>query len=417
MINACHYMRGGAEMVYFNTAGLLKSYGHEVAYFSSLDARNEQTEYEQYFVETGNIREMSLLRKIRMVPSYLYNSRAARQIERLILDFRPDIAHVHIFYGVLSVSILGMLRKHKVPLVHTVHDYRLLCPVNSLTDRNGNVCELCKDRHYYHCIIKRCSEGIISQSIMVTLEAYFWKYIMNPIKYIDHFIFVSDFSRGKHLEFNPDFEGRHTRIYNFTQFSEQGESSSKGDYFLYFGRLSAEKGIKTLVSAFSNDKGYRLKIAGNGPLREFVEEAAGASANIEYVGFRKGEDLANLIRESSFVILPSECYENNPLTIVEAYSFGKPVIGADTGGIKELINNGRNGFLFRSRDRKSLESAIKNSAILNDREYHEFSKSVRDFAKLKFDKEKHYLDLMEVYTRVRSITVPGYADKDTEQNP
>lgn len=416
MINACHYMRGGAEIVYFNTARLLKSHGHEVAYFSSVDDRNEKTEFEQYFVGAGNIREMSLIRKIRKVPSYLHNSGAARQLERLISDFRPDIAHVHIFYGTLSVSILGMLRKHKVPVVHTVHDYRLLCPVNSLTDKKGNVCELCKDRHYYHCIIKRCSEGVISQSIMVTLEAYFWKYIMNPVKYIDHFIFVSDFSRGKHLEFNPVFGGRHTRIYNFTQFREQGEPAPRGNYFLYFGRLSAEKGIKTLVSAFSDDRSQRLKIAGTGPLREFVEDSAKTSGNIDYVGFMKGEDLAGLIRNSSFVILPSECYENNPLTIVEAYSLGKPVIGADTGGIKELINDGRNGFLFRSGDRKSLKSAIENSTLLNDREYHDFSKSVHDFAKLKFDTEKHYLDLMEVYKRVRGITVSGFEEKEAPQN-
>lgn len=400
MINACHYMRGGSEIVYFNTANLLLSYGHEVAYFSSKDTRNEKTDFEKYFIDVGNIRELSLFKKIKMVPSYLYNFKAAEKIEQLILDFRPEVAHVHIFYGVLSVSILKILKKHNVPVVHTVHDYRLLCPVNTLIDRNGQVCELCKDRHYYHCIKKRCSEGNILQSIMVTMEAYFWKYFLSPVRLIDHFIFVSNFSRRKHLEFNMVFSERYTQIYNFTHFKDKERRVHRGSYFLYFGRLSVEKGIRTLVAAFSNDKNHKLKIAGTGPLKDFVEESAKACSNIEYVGFKKGEDLADLIRNSSFVILPSECYENNPLAIVEAYCFGKPVIGADIAGIPELINNGRDGFLFRSGDRESLEKAIEDSSLIDDEEYDNFSKSVHTFAKMKFDVENHYLNLIKVYNSV-----------------
>ena len=184
MINACHFMRGGSEIVYFNTAKLMASYGHEVAFFSSSDPRNEKTGYEKYFVDVGNIRELSVLGKIRMVPAYLYNSDAAGKLKRLILDFKPDVAHVHIFYGILSVSILKVLRKFRIPIVHTVHDYRLLCPVNTLVDASGSSCELCKDRHFYHCVKKKCSDGNLFQSMMVTLEAYFWKYVFNPVIFV-----------------------------------------------------------------------------------------------------------------------------------------------------------------------------------------------------------------------------------------
>lgn len=400
MINACHFMRGGSEIVYFNTAKLMASYGHEVAFFSSSDPRNEKTGYEKYFVDVGNIRELSVLGKIRMVPAYLYNSDAAGKLKRLILDFKPDVAHVHIFYGILSVSILKVLRKFRIPIVHTVHDYRLLCPVNTLVDASGSSCELCKDRHFYHCVKKKCSDGNLFQSMMVTLEAYFWKYVFNPVKLIDNFIFVSHFSKQKHFEFNSAFRENFSQIYNFTDFSEMDLQIVRGDYFLYFGRLSVEKGIKTLISAFSEHKDIKLKIAGTGPLKEFVDASSKTSGNIEYLGFRKGKDLEELIRNASFVILPSECYENNPMAVVEAYCLGKPVIGSEVAGIPELIDNGKNGFLFRMGDRESLQKAIRNSLLITDEEYVNFSMSVHSFSKLKFDMAGHYSNLMEVYKSV-----------------
>ncbi|NMC37104.1 MAG: glycosyltransferase family 4 protein [Bacteroidales bacterium] len=400
MINACHYLRGGSEIVYFNTAKLLASYGHEVAFFSSSDPRNEKTGYGKYFVDVGNIRELSLPGKIRMVPAYLYNSDAAGKLKHLILDFKPDVAHVHIFYGILSVSVLKVLNKYRIPVVHTVHDYRLLCPVNTLVDASGKSCELCKDRHFYHCIIKRCSDGNFFQSTMVALEAYFWKYVFNPVKLIDNFIFVSHFSKQKHFEFNYAFSEKFSQIYNFTDFPDMELQTVRGDYFLYFGRLSVEKGIKTLISAFTENKNSKLKIAGTGPLKEFVEASSKTSSNIEYVGFRKGKDLEELIRNASFIILPSECYENNPMAIVEAYCLGKPAIGSEVAGIPELIENGKNGYLFRLGDVGSLRKAISDSLLITDEEYENFSKSVHSFSKLKFDMAGHYLSLIEVYKSV-----------------
>ena len=239
---------------------------------------------------------------------------------------------------------------------------------------------------------------------MVMMEAYFWKYFINPARLIDHFIFVSNFSKGKHLEFYNIYQGRYTQIYNFTHFTDHNPQIIRGHYFLYFGRLSIEKGVKTLVAAFSNEKHHKLKIAGTGPLMDFVEEASKINENINYVGFKTGNELAELIRNASFIILPSECYENNPLAIVEAYSFSKPVIGAQIAGIPELINDRANGFLFRSGDRESLESAINASALITDNEYESYSKSVLYFAQLNFDIGSHYLSLMKVYNNVINQT-------------
>jgi glycosyltransferase involved in cell wall biosynthesis len=400
LINACHFHRGGSERVYFNTANLLTAHGHDVFFFSTSDPQNEPNEFERYFVPNGNFREFSLLKKIVRTPSYLFNTRACVNLGKLIDDLKPDVAHVHIFYAGLSVSVLRTLKKHKIPVVHTVHDYRLLCPVNTFIDKTDSICELCKDKHFYHCLKKRCSEGKFLQSAMVTLEAYFWKYFMSPLNYIDHNIFVSKFSQNKHFEFDEKYKKKNTQLYNFTNFVFQDDLVIKGEYYLYFGRLSSEKGIKTLLSVFSGNPRYQLKIAGTGPLKSVVEEVTGSNPNIEYVGYKSGSELEALIMKSSFVVLPSECYENNPLTIVEAYNFGKPVIGADIAGIPELIKHGENGFLFESKNPQSLESMIVKSSNISNDDYVGFSNSVKKFAQDNFSSKNHYFELLKVYLDV-----------------
>jgi glycosyltransferase involved in cell wall biosynthesis len=399
-INSCHYFRGGSETVYFNTSQLLKDHGHNVAFFSSIDERNEKSDFEQYFVPTVNIRNLSLIRKTKKIPSYLYNRTTVKKLEQLLKIFKPDVAHVHIFYAVLSVSVLRTLEKHKIPVVHTVHDYRLLCPVNTFLDKDGQICELCKDKHYFHCLQKKCSDGKFSQSLIVMLEAYLWKYIYNPVDFIDNFIFVSKFIRDKHLDFNEKFKLKYTQLYNFSNFKQSDNSLIKGDYYLFFGRLSSEKGIKTLLSVFSKRKDQKLIIAGTGPLKSYIEDLLKDNPNIKYVGFKTGEDLESLIKNASFIILPSEWYENNPLSLIEAYTFGKPVIGANIGGIPELIKDGINGFVFESGNMESLESKIDASLNIDLTEYSSFSKSVFEFALQNFNREDHYQRLLKIYIDV-----------------
>lgn len=396
-INSCHYPRGGSETVYFNTSKILEENGHDVAYFSSRDDRNIKSEYEKYFIPSENIRGLSTLKKIAKIPGYLYNREVVRRLEKLVKDFKPEIAHVHLFYGVLSVSVLRTLKRLGVPVVHTVHDYKLLCPVNTLLDIDEKVCELCRDRNFYHCLKKKCSDGKTTQSFIVMLEAYLWKYFVSPVNNIDHYIFVSNFIRNKHIEFNSRFSHNNSQLYNFTTFSRQDTILIQGNYFLFFGRLSVEKGIKTLLPVFTSRKDLKLVIAGTGPLKSFVEETIKGSPNIEYVGFKTGNDLGELIKNSSFIVLPSEWYENNPLTIIEAYNFGKPVIGARIGGIPELIKDGVNGFIFEPENIKSLELKIDEASNIKWADYEKFSLSVQAFARQNFDKGDHYKKLLKIY--------------------
>lgn len=397
MINNYHYRRGGADVVYFNTASILQQNGHKVSFFSIEHPNNEPCDFSDFFVKEHDYRKLSLINKILSVPSFIYSREAYKKLTDLISKEKPDIVHIHLFLGGLTTSILLALKKINIPVVHTLHDYRLICPAYTLLDRNDQICERCKDKFYLRCAIRRCSlEKNFIHSSMLAIDAYFRKYIFNPIKYIDRFIFVSQFSKNKHIEFDSKFKQKAEVLYNFN-INEIPTSNVKGKYFLFYGRLSREKGLDLLIKS-ALETNISLKIVGTGPLyNQFVNNFN--TSNIEFLGYKKGAELFNIIRESSFVIIPSQWYENNPLTIIEAFSFGKPVIGSKIGGIPELINDS-NGFLFESKNVDSLTDAIKKAISISDDNYRIMSQNVFEFANRNFSKEVYYNKLLSIYKSV-----------------
>jgi glycosyltransferase involved in cell wall biosynthesis len=230
------------------------------------------------------------------------------------------------------------------------------------------------------------------------LEAYYWKIFRDPVDYIDHVIFVSKFIQQKHIEFDSRYKYKNSHLYNFTFIQDKTTDPTKGDYFFFYGRLSPEKGLKVLLETFAQTK-FNLKIAGTGPLSDYVLDYVNKYSNIEYMGFQKGEALKNLIKNSSFIIVPSIWYENNPMTVIEAFSYGKPVIGAEIGGIPELVQHGSNGYLFTQNDNASLQAIIESASNISDEEYRQFSVNSLKFAKEHFDPEKHYVELMDIYQK------------------
>ncbi len=397
LINNQHNKSGGADVVYFNTAKLLESNGHEIAFFSTLSPNNIDSKQQQYFVEKFDFRNETLLNKITNSYKYIYNKKASQKLESLIKDFKPDVAHIHLFYGNLTTSIIDILKKRKIPIVHTVHDYRLVCPVNTFLDKHNKVCEKCLDKKYYHTLFNRCSENKIKQSFMVMLEAYYWKYFGKAIYKIDAFIFVSEFIKRKHLEVFPFIINKSYHLYNFKISDNEIPNTNKGNYVFYFGRLSEEKGINTLLEAFSQTN-YNLKIAGSGPLSKYVKSIK--KSNIEYVGWQTGDSLNSLIKHASFIIVPSEWYENNPMTVVESFSMGKPVIGSNIGGIPELVIENKTGFLFEMGDKDSLLNTLHKAHNVSSIDYTRLSKNALDFANKNFRKDNHYNKLIEIYSKI-----------------
>jgi glycosyltransferase involved in cell wall biosynthesis len=400
LINSRHSMVGGAERVYFNTGNLLEEMGHEVQYFSTLEPSNIENSYSKYFVEVLNRRESGFLTRVASAKDYIYNKKAYSNLSALIEDCKPDIAHIHLFIGGLSSLILKALKKYDVPIVQTVHDYRHLCPANAFLNSKNEICEKCINKSYYQCSVKRCVDNNIFFSSMVTLEAYYRKYLLNPIDYIDNFIFVSRFSQLKHIEFDKRYSAKSSHLYNFTtlpddQFSDKGHEG----YYLFFGRLSKEKGIKTLLAA-AEKSGFALKIVGNGPMYDEVVEFSKSHPNVQVLGHQSGEKLTMLIKNAYFILVPSECYEHNPMTILEAYALYKPVIGARIGGIPEIILEDNTGFLFESRNTGELINAIEKADKLNRTEYIEMCTKARSFAELNFSSVLHYRKLIQIYSKV-----------------
>lgn len=397
-INKYFYLKGGAETVFFNTIDLLKRNGHEVIPFCLNNPKNRESEFDSYFVNYPELSECNLLQRLAHIPDFIYNKEAAQKLEKLIVEQRPDLAHIHLLFNSHSVSILPVLKKHNIPTIMTVHDYRLICPAYAFRDGKGNICEKCLySKSYYNCIFKRCSKNNLGNSIILTLDSYFRSTIYKPIDYINKFIFVSQFSRNKHIEADQRYKDKSTFLYNFTPhiYSTKKE---RGKYLLFFGRISEEKGISTLIHAIKNIPDITLKIAGTGPLYDSLNHLN--IPNVELLGFKQGKELEELIQNAMYVIVSSECYENNPLSIIEAMAMGIPVIGSNIGGIPELINNEKNGFLFKTKNAHDLEMKIQKALAITEQQYFELSQNAISFAKANFSEEAHYQKLISVYNSV-----------------
>ena len=237
-------------------------------------------------------------------------------------------------------------------------------------------------------------------------EMYERNIFFNPTKKIDGFIFVSEFSRAKHIEYAPAFaDVASTVIYNTAEHpADEFVNHHKRSYFLYFGRLSSEKGIETLIDVFKELPDTRLAIVGTGDEELKLRGLAAGFNNIEFKGYKHGDELKRIIADASFIIIPSEWYENNPMTVIEGYMQGIPVIGSATGGIPEIIEEGKTGYTFTCRDRNDLIAKIKKASCLSDTEYTEMSLSAKRFAENNFNEDAYYNKLMSFYKQIINNT-------------
>ena len=392
LINQTFAYSGGANVVCLNTGRILEQQGHEVVYLSQQSQNNESTSSDKYFYDgPKNVVE-------RFIFDY-YNWRSKRMLKRLILAEKPDIAHIHEL-GNISDAILPLLRRFNIPVVLTVHDYHLVCPVSHFLDKYGNACEKCIDKHYHRCFKNSCYKGNRFKSFLLTTHFLFRKVFFPPFDYLSGVVFVSRFSQNKNIEHDRRFgDINHKFIYNSAIDHTEEGYICRGEYFLYFGRLSYEKGVGVLIKAFSKIHSLKLKVVGSGPMENELKRMAANWTNIEFTGFKSGKDLSDLISHSSFVIVPSICYENNPMAVVEAYSYGKPVIGADSGAIPEIVPS-NTGLLFKKNNAESLVNTILTANSLGNEEYLSLSNGAKAFFKKHFSEAKYYEELMCFYNQI-----------------
>ena len=353
-------IRSGASRHVFELTSLLESAGHEVIPFSVIDEKNITSPYDKYFVSAADFStpRLSLSLFFKNFGRMLWSREAAVKMDRLITETKPDLVHIHNIYHQISPSILPVIKKTGIPIVQTLHDYKLMCP-NYLMRAQNHICEKCRYRRYWQPFFQRCVKDSRIASAMVGWETAWHKMLGVYEKNVDVFIAPSNFLQNKLREWRIKAR-RVEYLPNFYPRSVSPDTTS-GKYMLYgLARLAPEKGLWTLLRAARDLRTIPFKIWGEGPLRlrleEFVQQER--LKNLDFLGDPKTPEAKNIIREAYAVIVPSECYENNSYAVLEAMAYGKPFIASDIGGNPEQAGQNERGLLFRMGDVVDLRRRI-----------------------------------------------------------
>lgn len=359
MVNKFLYPNGGSETYIFKLGQCLRELGHEVQYFGMEHEGRVVGNRVDAYTSNMDFHGASRLEKLTYPIKTIYSSEARKKIRLVLEDFQPDVCHLNNFNYQLTPSIILEIRKwekqtgRKCKIVYTAHDYQLVCPNHMCSNPNTHEnCEKCLGGHFLNCSKGKCVHSSFARSVIGTMEASFWKWI-GVYRQIDRIICCSRFMKTK-LDTNPVFAEKTIVMHNFVDPVEEKEVQKK-DYVLYFGRYSREKGIETLVNAAKELPQIPFVFAGSGPLEHLLN----GLPNIRNIGFQTGEALEKLIREARFTVYPSEWYENCPFSVMESQMYGTPVLGADIGGIPELIREGETGELFESGNMQKLKCGIE----------------------------------------------------------
>lgn len=398
LVNKFLFAKGGDAVSTLATGGLLNARGHEVSYWGMSHPSNPLFPLSRHFMPHVDYNAPSgVFSMAGDALNIIYSFEAKKRIARLLDEIRPDVAHLNNIAHQISPSILDVLREKRVPVVMTLHDYKLVCPYYNLM--SGSLpCERCAGGRFYNCLLRRCTKGSRLKSLVNTIEMYLHHGLLHIYDKVDCFISPSVFLKEKVSSLG--FKGDVTHIYNFV---DPAASVPLYDFkepvIVYAGRLSTEKGVETLIDAVKG-LNLKLRIAGDGPLKEGLAAkiAEGRGGNVELLGHMAHASVADEIRAAMFFVMPSIWYENNPLSVIESFALGKPVIGARIGGIPELVRDGETGLCFEPGDPVDLRKKIEHLASNSDK-IKSFGKNARRFAEERLDPGTHYRALMQVYER------------------
>lgn len=417
LVNKFHYRKGGAETYYLTVGSELERMGHEVAYFSMRHPDNLPCRWDKYFVtqrEYNNVK--SPLKAARDGMALIYSPEAKRSFQALCEEFRPDVVHLNNVHRQITLSILDApyLRENKVPVFYTAHDYVTVCPGYLMLDGGGRVCDSClEDGRYRHCIERRCVKGSRAKSALAAMEASFNR-AHKSNRRIDRVIAPSRFMCSKLIEGGWP-EDKVVFLQNFADDAILDRAANAGadatdrenPYLLFFGRLSVEKGVDTLLRAFdaalpSLPQDMRLVVVGDGPdAADFkaLASSLGCASRIEFAGYQTGGALQAYVERASLAIASSRWRENMPYSIVEAFAAGTPVVGTDIGGIPELVDEGKTGFICDPGDVQSMADAISRgvSAFLEQPAYARLQQNCRSYVMENCSREKFMSDLVNLY--------------------
>ena len=384
-----HYKKPGGEDVVVQAEGeLLRKYGHTIDLF-----------------EADNAEIVGLARKVRASVGTIYSPGAKTSVAVRIAAFQPDVVHVHNFFPLLSPSIYYACREAGVPVVQTLHNYRLICP-NAQLLRDGRVCEDCVGKNVpWPGVLHACYRGSRVGSAAVATMLATHRFLGTWENVVDAFIALTDFSRDKLVQGGLPAEKIAVKP-NFVADSSPGDG--RGGFALFVGRLSQEKGIELLLAAWKRSRpAAPLKVVGDGPLAGRVADLA-RDCGAECMGHLPGARVRQLMGQASFLIVPSLCYENFPMAIAEAFAAGLPVVAAGHGGMASLVEHGRTGLHFRPGDAEDLAAKIEWAAG-HPEEMARMRGEARAEYLAKYTPERNYQMLMEIYDRVTGGKVSARA--------
>ncbi len=396
------YRHGGDWTYIDNVNKLYERHGHEVIPFSMKSDRNEETRgFEKYFVEYIDYKELNkkknFVNSVKAVSRSIYSLEGKRNLETLLVNQKIDVAHLHNINNYITPSILPVFKKYSIPVIWTLHDYKLICPENSFVS-NDEICENCKGGTFYHCAIQKCKKNSFLASSLAALDNYVHRYL-NLFKHVDYFLCPSEFLYKKFLEFNFYPEKLVLTNYCF----ENGATphiKQFGSYILFVGRLEKIKGVMTLLKAVEGIE-IPLYIAGTGTQEESIRSYIELKSlkNVTLLGYKTKSEVNELIEKAQFVVCPSEWYENFPFAVIETLSLGTPVIGSRIGGIPELVVHEETGLLFEHGNYMDLREKILR--LFGNKELQQkFGKKGVQHVNSLVNYEKHYSILKEIYSKI-----------------
>lgn len=393
LVNKFHYLKGGSEKYYFTLADAFSKMGHKVIFFSMKDEKNNPCDQEKYFVDNASVNG-GLKSKLNMVLHIAYSKEAYKKMMLLLKDTNPDLVILNLVHKQITCSIIDAIKtfNSNIPIVWTMHDLICACPAYTMINGEGNICEKCLNGNFNNCRKNNCIHGSKLMSYLSTYEA---KQIKRRGWYnkVDLYVCPSEFYKEKlteaHFTKSPIICLRNPLPFDTTyEVNDHDEG-----YLLYFGRLTKEKGILSLLEMMKQVN-YKLVILGTGPqesdLKKYVSD--NCLKNVDFKGFIKGKELQTYIKNARCVLLPSQWYENGPYSAMEAMALGKPLIVSSYGGLPELVEDGKNGFVFYTAD--ELLGKINQIIALNRKDYFAFCKNSMEKAKSLFSPVEYVNDLL-----------------------
>ncbi len=378
LVHNCYQQQGGEDVVFTNEAALLRDHGHEVV---------EYTDHNDRIDDLG---------RLRLAAGTIWSRYSRKKISSLIKTHRPQVAHFQNTFPLISPSSYYSCQREGVAVIQTLQNYRLVCPSATLM-RDGKVCESCLGKSFaWPGVRQRCYHASSIQTAVIATMLTTHRLLKSWNRQVDIYIALTKFARRKFIEGGLPAEKIVVKPNILS--TDPGVGMENGNYTLFVGRLSPEKGIETMLVSWHHLKEISLKIVGDGPLMANVQEAAAQYKvpSIDILGACSRDEVLNLMRGCRFLVFPSVWYEGFPLTIAEAFACGVPVIASNLGAMAEIVKDGRTGLHFQSGDADDLAAKVE-WAWSHSKDMYKMGREARREYELKYTAEKNYKMLMEIY--------------------